>query len=52
MGFSACWKLSKMCSEVKWSVVQWKGVNRGVPWRVFSGCQMKWSEGYVKISVQ
>ena len=34
------------------SVVQWRGVNRGVPWKVFTGGEVKWSEGHVKIGVQ
>jgi len=29
---------------VKCSVVQWWGLNRGVPWRVFMVGEMKWSE--------
>jgi hypothetical protein len=38
-------------SEVKWSVVQGKGVDRGVPWRVFMVGEVMWSEGPVKIGV-
>ena len=31
-------------SEVKWRVVQWRRVNQGVPWRVLTGGEVKWSE--------
>ena len=31
-------------SKVKWSVVQVRGVNRSVPWRVYTVCEVKWSE--------
>jgi len=30
--------------EVKWGKVQWRGLNRGVPWRVFMVGEVKWSE--------
>ena len=30
--------------EVKWSVVQWRGLNRGVPWRVFMVGEVQWIE--------
>jgi hypothetical protein len=39
-------------NEVKWSVVQWRGVNQGVPWKVFMGGVVKRSEDHVKIGVQ
>jgi len=29
---------------VKWSVGQWRGLNRSVPWKVFMVCGVKWSE--------
>ena len=34
-----CWKLTK--SVVKRRLVQWRGVNRDVPWRVFTGGEVK-----------
>jgi len=30
-------------SEVKWSIVHRRGLNRGVPWRVFMVGEVKWS---------
>jgi hypothetical protein len=36
--------------EVKWSVEQWRGFNRGVPWKVFMVGEVKWSEDEVQWS--
>jgi hypothetical protein len=36
---------------VKWSVVQWSGLHRGVPWSVFMFGEVKWSWRAVKWSV-
>jgi len=43
-----CWRqifwYKTLCCWVKWSVVQWRGLNRGVPWRVFMVGEVKWSK--------
>jgi hypothetical protein len=39
-------------SEVRWRLVQWRGVKESVPWRVFTGGEVKWKEGHVKVGVQ
>jgi hypothetical protein len=36
--------------EVKWNVVHWRGLHRGVPWRVFMFGEVKWSWRAVKWS--
>jgi hypothetical protein len=38
------WVVNYLKSAVNWSVVQWRGLNRGVPWRVFMVGEVKWSE--------
>jgi len=39
---NVCWKLSKKCSEVKWSVVQWRG--GGISGRIMKVIYGWWSE--------
>ena len=50
------WVVNYLKSAVKWSLVEWRGMNRGLPWRVFmvgevKWSEVKWSEGSVKIGV-
>jgi hypothetical protein len=49
-------KLSKKCSKLKWSVVQWRGMKSGCTVKGIYGCwsevkwgEVKWSEGLVKM---